>query len=98
MTMIFEAVGDEWKYVGSGTDSDGNPINEHFIMAFDGKDHAVDEPGTTIAVTQVDDYTQNVTVKKYGGVVVSDHSVVSKDGKTMTLSKDDDTVLVFEKQ
>lgn len=98
MTTIFEAVGDQWKYVGTGTDSDGNPIHEHFIMAFDGKDHAVDEPGMTIAVTQVDDYTLTVRVKKYEEIVESDHSVVSKDGKTMTVSKDNDTVLVFEKQ
>jgi hypothetical protein len=67
-------------------------------MAFDGKDHTVDEPGMTIAVAQVDDYTLNVTVKKYGRVVDSDHTVVSKDGKRMTVSKDNDTVLVFEKQ
>lgn len=98
MTETYEAVGDQWKYVGTGKDSDGNPINEHFTMAFDGKDHAVDELGTTIAVTQVDDYTLHVTVKKYESVVVSDDAVVSKDGKTMTVSKDDGTVLIFEKQ
>jgi hypothetical protein len=98
MTESFEAVGDQWKYVGTGKDSDGNPISEHFIMAFDGKDHAVDEPGLTIAVTRVDDYTLHVIVKKYDSVVDSDDSVVSKDGKTMTVSKDDKSVLVFEKQ
>jgi lipopolysaccharide export system protein LptA len=63
-------------------------------------DHPVDEPGMTIAVTKVDTYTQNVTVKQNGEVIDSGQMLISKDGKTMTLSQDDDpnTVEVFEKR
>jgi hypothetical protein len=56
--------------------------------------------GMTIAVTKVDTYIQNVTVKQNGEVISSGQMLISKDGKTMTLSHDDDpnTVEVFEKQ
>ncbi len=100
MTLTYERVGDEWKQVGIGTDHAGNSINQNYLIAWDGKDHAVDEAGMTIAVTEVDTYTQNVTLKQNGEVINSGQMLISKDGKTMTLSHDDDpnTVEVFEKQ
>jgi len=100
MTLTYERVGDEWKQVGTGIDHAGNSINQNYLIAWDGKDHAVDEPGMTIAVTEVDTHTQNVTVKQNGEVIASGQMLISKDGKMMTLSHDDDpnTVEVFEKQ
>jgi hypothetical protein len=70
-------------------------------MAWDGKDHPVNPkaPGWTLAVAQVDDYTQNVTVKQDGEVVDSGRVLISKDGKTMTLSHlDPNEVQLFDKQ
>ena len=99
MTLTYERVGDQWKQVGIGTDSTGNSINQNYLIAWDGKDHPVDEQGITIAVVPVDDHTQNVTIKQYGTVVDSGQMLVSKDGKTMTFSHEDpNTVEVFEKQ
>jgi len=100
MTLTYERVGDQWKQIGVGTDHAGNSINQNYLIAWDGKDHPVDEPGMTIAVTKVDTYTQNVTVKQNGEVIDSGQMFISKDGKTMTLSQDDDanTVEVFEKR
>ncbi|MCU1291939.1 MAG: hypothetical protein JWP08_789 [Bryobacterales bacterium] len=106
MTMIFEPVGDQWKRVATGTDSDGKAFNENSTIAWDGKDHAVDEPGITVAVTQVNDRTLNVTVKHEGAVVDSVHVVISNDRKTMAVSEKGqdpkgrklDNVEVFEKQ
>jgi hypothetical protein len=100
MTLTYERVGDQWKQIGVGTDHAGNSINQNYLIAWDGKDHPVDEPGMTIAVTKVDTYTQNVTVKQNGEVIDSGQMLISKDGKTMTLSQDDDpnTVEVFEKR
>jgi hypothetical protein len=57
MTVTFEPVGDQWKRVATGTGSDGKAFNQNSTIAWDGKDHAIDEPGMTVAVTQVDDRT-----------------------------------------
>jgi len=105
MTVTFEPVRDQWKRVATGTDSDGKALNQNSTIAWDGKDHAIDEPGTTVAVTQVNDRTLNVTVKHEGAVVDSVHVVISKNGKTMTVSEKGqdpkgrklDNVEVFEK-
>jgi hypothetical protein len=101
LTLTFEAVGDKWKQVGTGTYSDGSPLIHNYVMAWDGKDHPMNgkPPGWTLAVVQVDDYTQNVTVKQDGKVVDSGRVLISQDGKTMTTThQDPDTVEVFEKQ
>jgi hypothetical protein len=87
MTMVFEPVGDQWKRVATGTDSDGKAFNENSTIAWDGKDHAVEEPGITVAVTQVDDRTLNVTVKHEGTVIDSARVAISSDGKTMAVSE-----------
>ena len=85
--MVFEPVGDQWKRVATGTDSDGKAFNENSTIAWDGKDHAVEEPGITVAVTQVDDRTLNVTVKHEGTVIDSARVAISSDGKTMAVSE-----------
>jgi len=84
MTVTFEAVGNESKRGPTGTDGDGQPINQDSTIAWDGRDHAIDAPGMTVAVKQVNDRTLSVTVKQEGKVVDSVRAVVSKDGKTMT--------------
>ena len=48
-TVTFEAVGDQWKRTATGTDADGKPINENSTVAWDGKDHPIEE-GMTVAV------------------------------------------------
>jgi len=85
MTVTFDPVGDQWKRVATGIDPDGEPVNQNSTIAWDGKDHAIDEPGITVAVSQVNATTLNVTVKREGTVVDTAHAVISKDGKTMTV-------------
>ena len=82
--MTFQAVGDQWKRTATGIDADGKPVDENSTIAWDGKDHAIDQPGIMVAVTQVNDRTLNVKVKREGTVVNSVHVVVSDDGKTLT--------------
>src|SRR5258707_6800079 len=65
MTLTYERVGDQWKQVSIGTDSTGNSIYQNYLIAWDGKDHPVDEHGITIAVSQADDHTQTETIKQY---------------------------------
>lgn len=84
MTVTFEAVGDQMKRVATGTDPDGQPINQNSTIAWDGKDHSIDQPGMTVAVNQVNDHTLNVMVKREGRVVDSIRAVVAKNGKAMT--------------
>jgi len=84
MTVTFEAVGDQMKRVATGTDPDGQPINQNSTIAWDGKDHPIDAPGITVAVNKVNDRTLNVTLKQEGKVIDSIRAAISKDGKTMT--------------
>ncbi|MCU1385606.1 MAG: hypothetical protein JWL71_4303 [Acidobacteria bacterium] len=52
---------------------------------YDGKDHPYSgAAGDTIAITG-DGWTSDATIKMAGKVTQTTHSVVSKDGKTMTL-------------
>ena len=105
MTVTFEPVGDQWKRVATGIDSDGKAVNQNAIIEWDGKDHAIDEPGITVAVTQANTSTLNVIVKREGTVVDSAHVVISNGGKTMTVVEKGqdpkgrklDNVDVFEK-
>jgi hypothetical protein len=105
-TVTFEMVGDQWKRVATGTDPDGKQFNENSTIAWDGKDHAIDEPGMTVAVNTLNDRAIRFILKHEGKVVVSGRLVVSKDGKTMTAYEKGedmkgrklDNVEVFDKQ
>ena len=90
-TVKFEQDGDKIRRTVSGTDGQGNPIMEGgpegTSILWDGKDHTVanpSDPSMTVAVTRVNDYANQVTVKQQGKVTETIHSVVSKDGKKMT--------------
>ncbi len=106
LTMTFEAVGDQVKRVATGTDPDGKPINENSTIRWDGKDHSIDQPGMTVAVSSVNDRTIRFTVKQQGNVVLSGRAAVSENGNTMTASEKGedpkgravDNRYVFEKQ
>jgi alpha-L-fucosidase len=52
---------------------------------YDGKDHAYSgEAGDSIAITG-DGWASDSTIKSVGKITQTTHSVVSKDGNTMTL-------------
>jgi hypothetical protein len=82
-TITFEAVGDQWKRVSTGTDADGKPFNENSTIAWDGKDHPI-ENGMTVAVSTLSGHALKFTVKHEGKITIVGRAVVSKDGKTMT--------------
>jgi hypothetical protein len=57
-----------------------------YRATYDGKDHPYTGPaGETIAITG-DGWTSDSTIKTAGKVAQITHSVISKDGKTMTLT------------
>ena len=99
MTLTYEKVGDKWRQTGAGIDHAGNSFNQNYLIAWDGKDLTTEEPGLTLAVTQIDDHSQNVRVKKDGMIVDVGDMIISKDGKTMTFKHEDpNTVQVFDRQ
>jgi hypothetical protein len=105
MTVVFTAVGDKVKRVANGIDGDGEPIHESSTIAWDGKDHAIDAPGLTVAVSP-GKRVLDVTVKREGKVIDQIRAVVSRNGKTTTITEKGedekgrkiDSVEVFEKQ
>ena len=106
LTVKFEAVGSEFKRTATGVDAEGQPISQDSTVAWDGVDHKIDLPGGTVAVKIVSDHALDFTLKVEGKVIDTGRAIVSKSGKTMTLTeKGEDTkglkvdnVEVFDKQ
>jgi hypothetical protein len=84
MKVVFEESGGQVKRVATGIDSDGEPVAETSVVAWDGKDHTIPGPGMTVAVVR-SGRTINVTLKREGKVVENAKLTVSKSGKTMTV-------------
>ena len=84
MKVVFEESGGQVKRVATGIDSDGEPVAETSVVAWDGKDHTIPGPGMTVAVVR-SGRTLNVTLKREGKVVENAKLTVSKSGKTMTV-------------
>jgi hypothetical protein len=76
------------KVTTKGTSADGKPTATDFTAAFDGKDHPVkgNPDWDAVAVRRVDSQTIEFTRKRGGKVVQTATSVVSKDGKTRTIT------------
>jgi len=76
------------KVATKGTSADGKPTMTDFTAAFDGKDHPVkgNADWDAVAVRRVDSQTIEFTRKLGGKVVQTATSVVSKDGKTRTIT------------
>ncbi|MEO7135466.1 MAG: hypothetical protein ABI024_14745, partial [Vicinamibacterales bacterium] len=71
-----------------GTSADGTPLTTDFTAMLDGKDHLVkgNPDWDHVSVRRVDSHTLEFTRKQAGKVVQTSTSVVSKDGKTRTIS------------
>src|SRR5215475_3421363 len=87
-TLTYEAVGQGVKVTVKITDAEGKPIDIQSTFNYDGKDYPVtgDPNVDAIALKRIDQHTVEFARKKAGKVVVTGTSVVSKDGKTMTLT------------
>jgi hypothetical protein len=86
-TLKFESAAGGIKAASDLTDAEGT-IHIEFTARYDGKDVVMNGPALrqTIAVTRIDAYNFE-TVQKSGGTVTSTGSyVVSRDGKTLTVS------------
>src|SRR5262245_4209918 len=107
-TVKIEAQGDGIKYTSDGVDAEGKSTHVEFSGKYDGKDTPVTGSPTadTIALKRIDANTTEGVTKKAGKVVATVKVVISKDGKTRTVTgkgknaqgQDTSFTAVYEKQ
>jgi hypothetical protein len=86
-TRTYEVTGQQEKMVSRDVDAQDKPTVAEFTANRDGKDYPYKSPrADMLSLTPVDATTLNYTLKKEGKVVGTGTRVISKDGKTMTLS------------
>ena len=88
-TVTYEAVGEGVKLTVKLTDAEGKIVENQSTANYDGKDYPVTgiPDWDTIARKRIDAYKMEITHKKAGKVVSTATNVVSKDGKTRTLTE-----------
>lgn len=107
-TSTYEAAGQGVKVTVKGTGADGKPIAMEYTANYDGKDYPVkgNSDYDATALKSIDANTVEFTRKKAGKVVQTGTNVVSKDGKTRTVTtkgtnaqgQQISSVAVYEKQ
>lgn len=107
-TITYEETADGIKRSGESVDADGKTTSFTYTAKYDGKDYPVTGSALfdSIAIKKVNDHTAAATLKKGGKQVGTARRVVSKDGKTMTLTLNGTdekgmkthSVAVYEKQ
>lgn len=89
-TLTFQAAGPQWTALLQGIDASGKPINpdaNNLVITFDGRDHPTQTADyETTAWKLINANTYEVIRKKAGTVVLTSTNVLSKDGKTMTIT------------
>jgi hypothetical protein len=89
-TLWYKAEGRGLTALLQGVDAAGKPISpdsSNFIINFDGRDHPTSQLGfDTSAWTRISANEYVVKRKKAGKVVLTSTNVVSRDGKTMTIT------------
>jgi hypothetical protein len=107
-TLKIEAAGKGEKVSSEMVNADGSKTSTSYTAEFDGKPSPLTGSALadTVALKRVDAHTSDRTDSKGGKTVQTYHRVVSKDGKTMTVTikgtnaqgKPVSNVVVFEKQ
>jgi hypothetical protein len=88
LTLVYEGVDGGVKLTATGEYSDGTAIHAGYTAKYDGKEYPVTgAPWDMISLKQIDANTFTVEAKKTGGKYhAAGRSVISKDGKTMTMT------------
>jgi hypothetical protein len=88
-TAIVTAQNNGYKMVYDAVNSEGKTLHVEVTVKFDGKDHPVTgEPSfDTMSARRVDDFTEDRVLKKSGKEVATERVVLSKDGKTATVTE-----------
>jgi hypothetical protein len=108
LTLKFEASQGVIKLTSDGVNAEGKATHGTYASKFDGKDVPWEgnPDADTAAPKKIDDITYENVWKKGGKVTITAKAVVSKDGKTLTISQTGknakgeavNTTSVYEKQ
>jgi len=87
-TVVYEAAGDQTKVTVDGVDENGGAAHSEWTGKFDGKDYPVtgDSNADTRSYRSINANTLMLTNKKGGKTTLTGRIVVSKDGKTRTVT------------
>jgi len=87
-TVVYEAAGDQIKVTVDGVDENGGAVHNEWTGKFDGKDYPVtgDANGDTRSYRTLNKNTMALTNKKGGKTTLTGRIVVSRDGKTRTVT------------
>jgi uncharacterized Zn-binding protein involved in type VI secretion len=91
LTRTVAADGDSVKYSFEGTGADGSALKYGFTVKYDGKDNAITGSGMPygadhIAIKRLGSNKFSATLKKDDKIIGTSTSVVSANGKTITLT------------
>lgn len=93
LTIVWEWVGDALKHTEEGVSSKGERTTAHFTAKFDGKPYPVfsgandQTPARYVRLKKIDAYTMEATNNKDGKDMSTYRHVLSKDGKTDTITQ-----------
>src|ERR1041385_3137227 len=87
-TVVYETAGDQIKVTVDGVDENGSAVHNEWTGKFDGKDYPVtgDTRSDTRSYRMINKNTLALTNKKAGKVTLTGRIVVSRDGKTRTVT------------
>ncbi len=87
-SRTYSMTGAMLKLVSEGVGADGKPTKAEFTAGFDGKDYPLVGVAQydMIAVKKLDANTTHASLKKGGKEIAQSHRVVSKNGKSMTVT------------
>ena len=87
-TVTYETAGDQTKVTVDGVDENGGAVHNEWTGKFDGKDYPVtgDPTSDTRSYRRINKNTLALTGKKGGKVTLTGRIVVSRDGKTRTVT------------
>jgi hypothetical protein len=107
-TLKLEAAEDGVKYTADGIGADGKPTHAEFMAKYDGKDYPFkgNPDADTISYKRIDANNVEAVTKRNGKTTITGKVVVSKDGKTRTLTltgknaqgQDVNNTVVYDKQ
>ena len=87
-TVVYEASGDQTKVTVDGVDENGAAVHSEWTGKFDGKEYPVtgDANSDVRSYRMINKNTLALSGKKNGKVTLSGRIVVSRDGKTRTVT------------
>jgi hypothetical protein len=87
-TVTYEETADGIRRTGESISAEGTKTSFEYSAKYDGKDYPVtgSDVFNAISLKRVNDHTAEATLKKDGKPVSTARRVISKDGKTLTIT------------